>query len=53
MFRRKLWETFRDTFKAFVLYLQTVFEDGQTVFIRISEYICNIILHGNVRGGHL
>ena len=26
-------ETFRDTFKAFVLYIKTLFEDGQTVFI--------------------
>ena len=30
---RKAWATFRDTFKAFVLYIKTLFEDGQTVFI--------------------
>ena len=28
MFGRKVWETFRDTFKAFVLYIRTWFEDG-------------------------
>ena len=28
MFERKVWETFRDTFKAFVLYIRTWFEDG-------------------------
>ena len=33
MFGRKEWETFRDTFKAFVLYIKRCFEDGQTVFI--------------------
>ena len=28
MFESKVWETFRDTFKAFVLYIRTWFEDG-------------------------
>ena len=33
MFERKVWETFRDTFKAFVLYIKRCFEDVKTVFI--------------------
>ena len=28
MFESKVWETFRDTFKAFVLYIRMWFEDG-------------------------
>jgi hypothetical protein len=33
IFGRKSWETFRDTFKAFVLYIKRCFEDVKTVFI--------------------
>ena len=28
MFGRKVWETFRDTFKAFAVYIRTWFEVG-------------------------